>query len=280
MASKNTGVYKKEKRTGWGSNKNDSDHLYLDLEDRERLESLPEIEREKILYERHLQWIKEEERKELESRVGYLEDDNELDSISKESSDANDRGYHKHQKSSTYDIFKHTILSRDTLLRIVYRTIIDKITGYYIKIRLPSGYCIYKVLKVYEGKRYEVGNIITNKWMTVGRKQDKKEVNIQSISNVPVTKEEYLEYIKDNPVPGDKESIGMWKRISKEIEMTPSDEEANYTLSQKRRFTKYSKVTTRRKIDLKALLERAKIEHNQQQIQQIEKELKELEESP
>ncbi|KAI5184356.1 hypothetical protein NEHOM01_0101 [Nematocida homosporus] len=254
--------------------RHEEEDLYLDWEDQKQLEALPEVEREKILYERYIERVRANERKEIEQRVRSFGEESESDSFSRES----EKVFPQSSAKSTYEVFKCIVLSRDTLLKIVYRRAIDKLKGYYIKIRLPTGYSIYKISDVYEGKKYELGGIVTNKWMVVQRKKDRKEINIQSISNVLATEEEYREYLRENVVPGDKEALKMWKKISREVEADLSEEELNYSLSQRRRFLRYSKVVTRRKIELKALLDRARDEHNTEQIAVLEKELKELEE--
>ncbi|OAG29431.1 hypothetical protein NEDG_00564 [Nematocida displodere] len=259
-----------------GKSYNDEEDLYLGAEDKKQLESLPEIERERILYERYSDRLRKAERKELEQRAGKFGEESESDSFSRERESRDKAIPRITTAKSSYDVFKNIVLKRDTLLKIVYKRMIDKLVGYYIKIRLPSGYSIYKILSIYEGKTYEVGGGVTNRWMSVGRKKDRKEVNIQSISNLLVTEEEYNEYTRDNTVVGDKDTIKLWKKLSREIEEDPTEEELNYILSQRRRFLRYGKVTTRRRLELKALLSKAREENDLGQVKEIEKELKEI----
>ncbi|KAI5192623.1 hypothetical protein NECID01_2016 [Nematocida sp. AWRm77] len=248
--------------------------VYLSWEDKEKLEALPEIEREKILYERYIEKVRENERKELEHRVKVLGEESESDSCSRETKDLSFP--RKNSFQGTYDVFRTVVLKRDIISKIVYRKIIEKLKGLFVKIRLPTGYAVYKILKVYDGDKYEIGGLITNKWMVLGRSADRKEVCIQSISNAPVTEEEYIKYKKENEVPGDKECIRMWKKLEKEIEMDLSEEDLDYTLSQRRRFLPQEKTLTRRKIELKSLLAQAKNENNKEEIRKIEQELREI----
>lgn len=253
----------------------EKDELYLGPEDRQRLEALSEIEREEILYERYLQRVGEKERKHLEQIV------REQENAPSEESGKEDRERAMPRipsSKTTFDVFRHVVLPRSTLLKIVYRRTIEKIKGYYVKIRLPSGYCVYKILKVTEGKRYEIGGIVTNKWLHIGRKKDKKEVNIQSVSSAPLLEEEYLEYARDNSLPGDREGIKMWKKMALEVETDQTEEELGYAISQRRRFLKYGKVAARRKIELRMLLEKAREEENAELAESLERELREIEE--
>lgn len=255
----------------------EKDELYLGPEDRQRLEALTEIEREEILYERYLQKIGEKERKHLEQMVKMKEQENEHSEES--GKEDRERAMPRIPSSkTTYDVFRHIVLPRNILLKIVYRRTIEKIKGYYVKIRLPSGYCVYKILKVTEGKRYEIGGIVTNKWLHIGRKKDKKEINIQSVSSTPLLEEEYLEYARDNILPGDREGIKMWKKMALEVETDQTEEELGYAISQRRRFLKYGKVAARRKIELRMLLEKAREENNPELAESLERELQEIQE--
>lgn len=254
----------------------EEEDLYYGHEDRKRLESLSEVERERILYERYVERVRDSEKKELEQRAkgkpGKKESYTAFTKTDREREPLKGNG------RSTYEAFKYGTLRRDILIKIVYRRIMDRLKGYFVKIRLPSGYAVYKISRVYEGKRYEIDDVATNKWLQIIRKKDKKDVNIQSISNALLTEEEYEDYIKDNTPPSDNEVQKMWKKLSREIEGDISSDEFNYSLRQRRRFFRYGKATTRRRIELKALLERARDEEDIAQIEEIEKELKEIEE--
>lgn len=257
----------------------EEESLYVNEEDRKQLEALPESVREGILYERHLQITEENERKQLKYRNNPFCEESETDSESKDVNNGDGRAMPRILTKTSFDVFKNVVLRRDVLLNIVYRRAIEKLKGYYVKIRLPEGYSVYKILRVYEDKRYEVGGVVTNKWMTLGRNKDRKEINIQSISNAAVTKEEYMKYIQENVIPGgDKELLRLYKRLFRDLETGITEEEMNYALSQKRRFSKYGKITVKRRVELKVQLEKARLENNQKEIEKIEKELKELEE--
>ncbi|KAH9386167.1 uncharacterized protein NEMAJ01_1063 [Nematocida major] len=257
----------------------EEESLYKNEEDRKHLESLSEAVREGILYERHLQLTEEKERKELKHRNSSFGMESETDSESRGMDSFSERSIPKIVTKTSFDVFKNVVLRRDMLLDIVYRRAIDKIKGCYVKLRLTEGYCVYKIQKVYEGKRYEVSGVVTNKWMTLVRNKDRKEINIQSISNGHVTPEEYDRYIKDNVVPGgDRDLLRLYKKLSRNIETDTTDDDIDYSLSQKRRFSKYEKIAAKRRVVLTVQLERARQEENLQEIQEIEKELREMEE--
>lgn len=261
------------------SRKKEEECLYLNEEDKKQLESLTEAQREEILYERHMKKTEENERKELKHRRRGFGEESETESESKDYF-GHERSIPKIESKTSYDLFKNIVLRRDVLLSIVYKRAIERLKGYYVKIRLAEGYCIYRILRVYENKRYEVGGIVTNKWMTLGRNKDRKEISMQSISNSPVTKEEYNRYIEENIIEGgDKGIMRLYKRLSRDLEGGITEEEMNYSLSQKRRFLQYGKIAVKRRIELKVLLERAKTENRKEEAEEIEKELKEIEES-
>ncbi|KAI5171326.1 hypothetical protein NEFER03_0685 [Nematocida sp. LUAm3] len=254
------------------SKRKEENDLYINWEDRKRLEALPEVEREEILYERYMTRLKEKERKEIEQRVKSFGEESEEDT-----KDLPEKAFPRSSTlKSSFEIFKYILLRRDTFLKLVYRRAISQLVGYYVKIRLPTGYSIYRIDKIEEAKRYEVSGVVTNKWLSLSRKKDRKEVAIESISNSPPTEEEYEEYVKDNSVPGDREAIKLWKRLTKEIETEPTNDEANYSLSQKRRFLRHGKVVAKRRIELKTLLSKAKEEGNTKEIKRLEEEINDM----
>ncbi|KAI5190076.1 hypothetical protein NEMIN01_0861 [Nematocida minor] len=262
------------------SKKKEEDGLYLDEEDKKQLELLPEAAREEILYERHMRKTEAKERQELKHRRREFGDESDSESESKDVYGIHEKAIPRIVSKTSFDVFKNVVLRRDDLISIVYRRAIDRLKGYYVKIRLPEGYCVYRILRVYEDKRYEVNGVVTNKWMSLGRNKDRKEVNIQSISNAPVTKEEYSRYARENTIEGgDKEILRLYKKLSRDLESGATEEELNYSLTQKRRFSKYGKIAVKRRIELKVMLERAKAEDRQNEVEEIEKELKEIEDA-
>lgn len=262
------------------SRKKEEDGLYLNEEDREQLQLLTEAEREEILYERHIRKTEENERKELKHRRRGFGEESETESESKDVFGYSERAIPKMEYKTSFDLFKNIVLRRDTLLKIVYKRAIDRLKGYYVKIRLAEGYCLYKILRVYESKRYEVGGVVTNKWLSLGRNKDRKEVNMQSISNAPVTREEYGKYARENLIEGgDKEIMRLYKRISRDLESDATEEEMNYSLAQKKRFLQYGKIAVKRRIELKVMLERAKAEDRKADAEEIERELQEIEDA-
>jgi len=255
--------------------KKEEEDLYLDLEDKKNLERLPEMEREKILYERYVEKTRAAEREELTRRERGEDAKKEAERGSR---GGRDKALPRNENAkSTYDIFRRIQLKRENLEKILYRKSINEVKGYFIKIRLPHEYAVYRITRVYEGERYEVDGIITNKWMSAERSTDKKEVNVQSVSNSEITEKEYEEYCRRNVVVGDREAIRMWKSFVRETEADPTDEELDYSLTQRRRFLKQGKSVTRRKIELRALISQAKDENDKEALERLQQELQEIE---
>ncbi|KAI5183031.1 hypothetical protein NEIRO03_0658 [Nematocida sp. AWRm78] len=254
------------------------ENLYTSEEDRIHLESLPETVRERILYERHLKKTEDNEKRELKHRNSRLieeetESESEEDIVQKRDKIRS----LKQSRPVSFDMFKCTVLCRNTFVSNMYKRTFKLLNGYYVKIRLEDGYHIYRISKIYEGKRYEIDGKVTNYWMHLERAGDKKEVNIQSISNKAITKSEYSKYIKENIVPGgDKSLQQMHNKLIKSLESRMSEAEQDYSLGQMRRFSKDQRIAAKRRVELKVRLEKAKSENNLEEVDEIEKELHEL----
>ncbi|KFG26808.1 uncharacterized protein NESG_00964 [Nematocida ausubeli] len=255
--------------------------LYIGEEDRNYLESLPETVRERILYERHLKKTEENERRELKHRNNLFTEEDETES---DSSKDTKRKKEKTapavpSKATTYDVFKAVVLRRSTFVSNVYKKALKSFEGYYVKIRLLEGYHVYRITKIYEGKRYEIEGKVTNQWMCLERAGDRRQVNIQSISNRGISKEEYTKYIEENAIAGGNKTLQkMQVRLSKCLEKRMSEEEQDYSLGQMRRFSKDRRITAKRRLVLKVTLERAKNEGNLKEIEDLEREIQELSE--
>lgn len=223
--------------------------LFYSEEDRERLLSLPEIERERILYERHSERERKKEKREIERKLStYIS--SEEDSVEE---GEREREHRRHPSTLPYLSFKKIVLTRNWLASNIYKKNINNINNFFIKIRLANGYKIFRILRVYEDKKYAVGKDTTNKWLEVGNNSSREVVNIQSVSNGSVREEEYAEYRSNNKVPSDKEAEALEKRL-REIERPMDAEGVEYMIKEKRKF-KENVVKAKRKVEILRELE-------------------------
>lgn len=258
---------------------NDSD-LYHSVDDQKELLALPEVEREQILYERHKESERRRERKEIERKLnsyvlsGSSEEHPWADN-GEEGAEAA-RRWEDPVSKSTFDRFKQAVLRRDQILSILYRTGINRLKGYYVKIRMANGYKLFRIKKVYEGERYCVVSHekkMSDRWFEIEGSGSRQKISIQNVSNDAAREAEYEEYKEGNKVVSDKEASALWKRLCDETEKPMDSEELEYMLDQKRKFSSDGKLTARQRIELMAALAQAKEEGDLKEAEEIEKKL-------
>lgn len=111
---------------------NHNQNLYEDSSEEEKLMKLPEMEREKILYKRYMQYEKIKEEKEMKDRI------NKLRGVDPQEPESHE------DQTITYEILCENVIKRDILVKNIYRPAFDKITGNYVRIAYRDGYSIKK----------------------------------------------------------------------------------------------------------------------------------------
>lgn len=165
----------------------DKEELYESPEDREALLRMPETKREEILYQRHLQVRKFREKKELEEKIAKLESrtsvlDNETEA--------------KNGTESDFVEFSKCMVSRDMLMRNIFKPFFDEFIGHFTRARINGLYVVVKIVKVTKGEPYSLrlsrNEVKTNRYLGVSTgTKVYGNFKIENISNSPLLEEEY-----------------------------------------------------------------------------------------
>jgi Plus-3 domain len=237
----------------------DESELYHSPEDRDELLSLPEVERERILYERHKEMERKRERRELEKRRGA-----EMSMVEKRSG-----------VDVSYHTFAQTVLKREDLVRMMYRPFMHRVAGCHVKIRVSAGYKVLRIRRVRDGRIYSIeGKGKSDKWLEVEGGGLKMDVSIENASNSKVSEEEFRVYIEDGGSLGEKEGRSVGRRIRSELDKKVDEREMEYILREKRKFVNEGKMSAKMQIDLMAKLSEAREEGSEEKVKAIEAELR------
>lgn len=119
------------------------DQLYENSSDEERLRKLPEKEREEILFQRHQQIEKLNEKREMEKRL-------------RETQKIVQNGAEKEEETDkfTYDEFSKLIIKREELIKCVYKPLFENCKGLWIRIKFGSHYAIREIQGIENGDIY------------------------------------------------------------------------------------------------------------------------------
>lgn len=170
----------------------DQHSLFEDSEDEKKLNKLPETEKEKILYERHLKLQKLKEKKEMDLKMKERQK-NKTIKAEKKIQELPRLG----NEDFTYDEMNKILIKRDQLVNNIYRPCLDDCIGQYVRVRFETGYAIREILGIirkepYDLKNYEGRKARTNKYIKVQKTADTIEtLPIFTISN---SKLEHIEF--------------------------------------------------------------------------------------
>ncbi|KRH94924.1 Paf1/RNA polymerase II complex, RTF1 component (involved in regulation of TATA box-binding protein) [Pseudoloma neurophilia] len=162
----------------------DKHSLFEDSEDEKKLNQLPETEKEKILYERHLKLQKLKEKKEMDQKFKEIKSLPEKQELKQET-----KKKIENFENFTYDEFNSILLKRNELVNNIYRPCFNECVGKFIRIRFETVYAIREILSIEEGKIYEIMNnqgrkAKTNKYIKVKKGTNTTEnMSLNQISN-------------------------------------------------------------------------------------------------
>lgn len=168
--------------------------LYIDSSDKERLGNMSEIQRQKILYERHAKLRAYKEKKEVERRLKEL---GESELVQKE-----DAGEDKGVNFTCRDLAL-CVLPRDFLLENANKAYFEKFVGHLVKVKIKETYKIAVIVAIGSGDVYSVRmgkrSVSTSKIMElVAGKDLLRKMSIQFVSNAPVEQEEFEVFWAEN----------------------------------------------------------------------------------
>lgn len=207
----------------------EEDELFNGSEDERYLNSLTEADRERVLYERHLQIKKLREREELENR------------ISNRMSEGNVKIENVKKNTLSFEEFQSILLKRDNISPHVYRSDIDVIIGNYVCIRLDKGVIVGKILSLEAGKEVYLLPVQdrTNKTnIIISVKSNQKEYkNLQLIyvSNTKVDEETYNKLLEMGLIPT-KSQLNKYKDTMKKLNKQLTDKEITEAVNRKKSF--------------------------------------------
>lgn len=185
---------KTKKRVTHQNMRFDQHSLYEDSEDEKRLNELPETEKEKILYERHLQLQKLNEKKEMDAKMRERESSTLKE---KESPQMKKEIKKQENEDFTFDEMNKIVIKRDDLINNIYRPCFDRCIGQWVRVRFETGYALREILDIERGKAYSAQNqegrkARSDKYIKVQKTPEKYE--ILPVFNVSNSKLELVEF--------------------------------------------------------------------------------------
>ncbi|KAL0265693.1 UNVERIFIED_CONTAM: hypothetical protein PYX00_011407 [Menopon gallinae] len=170
------------------------EELYIDSSDEERLKSMSEIQRQKILYERHAKLRAYKEKREIERRLRELSESRAAPSESEKTESASEF------RCSDLAL---CVLPRDFLLENANKTYFEKFVGHLVKVKIRETYKIARIVGIGCGEVYTVKvgkrNISTTRALElVAGRDSQRKMSIQFVSNAPVEEEEFETFKAEN----------------------------------------------------------------------------------
>lgn len=230
-------------RSGDTSSDTESDdELYIDSSDEKRLKNMSEIQRQRILYERHAKLRAYKEKREVEKRLKEL---NESKSVHKDDS-VEDNGH----KFTCRDLAL-CVLPRDFLMENANKAYFEKFVGHLVKVKIKETYRIAVIVAIGTGDVYVVRvgkrNVSTSRFLElVAGKDLLKKMSIQFVSNVPLEENEFEAFKAENEDFNLEKHEEKVRNLKKYVQRQIGETE---TLAE-RRFQSGRKRNTLIKIDL------------------------------
>ncbi|EPR79733.1 hypothetical protein SLOPH_1682 [Spraguea lophii 42_110] len=225
------------------------DDLYYDSDDKNYLLTLPEYEREEILYERYNKIIKLKEEQEYEEKLKNI-DTNGINTNIEEIKQIDIIEF-------TEEEIKKMVVNRDVLVNNIYRGDFERFIGQFIRINCINKYVIGLITDINRGEtysiRYKHKNIKTNRHLKIKIKNKEYEsVEIKNVSNALPEEDEIkefqdffstLEIEKEIQFKKYKNTIAFFTRPLTDAEITEYHVE-------KEKFVPNTKSRVKRKIEL------------------------------
>lgn len=215
--------------------------LYIDEEDRKRLEALSDKERNEILLERHLKLSNCISKVELEKKISAVEN---RSSIKEEPMNTEEK----------ISKFCEMVFKRDFLVKNCYKPFFKLFIGHYVRTRIGDIYYAAKIVGIREANEFtlDVGSksFKTNIALDIEFKGNLKTgVSLTFLSNGPVSFSESRAVVESGNYDFKKHQYG-YKNVVKKMETHLTDEELELAQKERRRFFSSYKKNVLRKIEL------------------------------
>lgn len=238
--------------------------LYTDEADRVHLQSLPETQREKILYDRYCALKEHEERRKLRNMVQPTTD--KIAELPKPSYNECD-----------------FILTKRELLSAIFSPVFNTFKGCFVRAKVNDSYKICKIVGVVQKEPYRLYNRKDEKTdlalsLDTGTKVC-KGVEITSISSQKALEEEFDSFLNSFKITSLDSIRAKHTRVTAEIGRNPTEKEQTAIIANRERANPKKKSKAEHKIELilkrdEALTnkDREGAKHYQQLIEQLENE--------
>lgn len=252
MRNNNEGKFGKKKHgEDVGLDSEDEAELYIDSSDEERLKSMSEKQRQKILYERHAKLSAYKEQKEIDVRLGELERSRAPSIAPKKEV--------KEALRLTINDLSACILTRDFILCHVEKPFFDKFVGQLVKAKIRDSYHVSWIESIGTGDTYttyvDKNEVTTNKTFDLVVGKDKfRQMGIQFVSNSALTNDEFAAFRSENEGFDVKEQEAKLRLLKKQNQQSGELVREDSVVKQK---VPERKKNTMLKIDLIKRRERA-----------------------
>lgn len=213
----------------------DDKNIFYDEEDKERIMSLPELQREQILNERFQKMNNNDLVKTLR----------EFDKQEKTASEPK-----KRPKFEECDF----VVGRDLILNNVFKPFINILKGSFVKAMINKKYAICKISAIKTVNPYKLLNG-SNQMCSVGLDLDNgtkiySGVEINSVSSSRVTQDEFEAFIDNFSIESLDDLKKKYKKIRDEFSRCLTDTEVSKTIENRMKDNPKSQTSTEKKIEI------------------------------
>lgn len=239
----------------------DDKNIFYNDEDKERIMSLPELQREQILNE----------------RFKRLNDNDLVNTI---------RGFEKQER--TYEPVKRPkfeecdfIVGRDLILNNVFKPFINILKGSFVKVMINKKYAICKISAIKTVQPYKLLNS-SNQMCSIGLDLDTGNkicsgVEINSVSSSRVTQDEFEAFIDNFSIESLDDLKKKYKKIKEEFSRVLTDSEISKTIENRMKDNPKSQTSTEKKIEIIAKRDEAIQNKDKEQAAFYQSKLEEIE---
>lgn len=235
--------------------------LFTDEDDKKRILSLPELQREKILHDRF-------------KKIN----DSQLSNVLKEL-DRQDTPREPKRKPMFEEC--DFILPRDTIISNIFKPSIGILKGCFVRAMINKKYVICKIMAIRAVESYKLLSKV-NQMCTIGFDVDNGKKIVEGlqanvISSSGVTVEEFENFLRDFSIESFDDLKKKHKKVQHEFSRSLTGAEVNKTIENKLRDNPKKQTTTERKIEIIAMRDGAMLEKNKEKAKLYQKQLEKIE---
>ena len=243
----------------------DEDGLFLNEEDKKKLSSYSEVERERILYERWTELQRVAEKKQLMEQLGKVEKEEPA----------------KKAAPALHMPDAHFLVRRPMLVQAVFKPFFPIFKGCFVRAKIGSQYYICKIAGFSTGEPYplpESRGMLTNTYLTIDiGDRLVKNFDLRNVSSGKMEPSEFDSFVKTFGISSLSPLNDKYKRVSAEMSRELTDEEITQFIAAREKVNPKKKTEAQQKIDLILKRDQAMEANKREEASRYQKELEEIE---